>query len=108
MGECYIMMGEVNINGNAWVFEISAARNQELRRDFQEHENAVESLDIAIAMSLSEEESRAKREEERAEEELALSLEEKWMANAKNKVLTEKKTIIVKELIVTYREWYGP
>ena len=81
MGECYIMMGEVNINGNARAFEISAARNQELRRDSQEHENARESLDIAIAMSLSEEEFRVKREEERAEEELArilaLSLQEK-------------------------------
>ena len=74
MGECYIMMGEVNINGNAWVFEISAARNQELRRDSQEHENARESLDIKIAMSLSEE----KREEEELAMILALSLEEKW------------------------------
>ena len=75
------MMGEVNINGNARAFEISAARNQELRCDSQKQENARESLDMAIAMSLSEEESRAKREEERAEEELArilaLSLEEK-------------------------------
>ena len=77
MGEFYIMMGEVNINGNAWVFEISAARNQELRRDSQEHENARESLDIAIAMSLSEE----KREEEELARILALSLEEKWIQN---------------------------
>ena len=109
MGEIYIMMGEVNINGNAWVFEISAAKNQELRRDSQEHENARESLDMAIAMSLSEEESRIKREEEREEEELArilaLSLEEKWMANAKDIVLTDRKTIIMKEFIVTLREW---
>ena len=63
----------------------------------------------AIAMSLSEEESRIKREEEREEEELArilaLSLEEKWMANAKDIVLTDRKTIIMKEFIVTLREW---
>ena len=77
MGECYIMMGEVHINGNAWAFEISAARNQELRCDSQEHENARESLDIAIAMSLSEE----KREEEELARILALSLEEKWIQN---------------------------
>ena len=100
MGEFDIMMGELNINGNAWAFEISAARNQEPRRDSQEHENARESLDIAIAMSLSEEESRVKKEEERAEEELArifaLSLEEKWIANAKDKVLTEKKRLLWK------------
>ena len=77
MGESYVMMGE----DNARAFEISAARNQEPRRDSQEHENARESLDMAIAMSLSEEEFRVKREEEREEEELArilaLSLEEK-------------------------------
>ena len=77
MGECYIMMGEVNINGNARAFEISAARNQELRRDSQEHENARESLDMKIAMSLSEE----KREEEELARILALSLEEKWIQN---------------------------
>ena len=77
MGEFYIMMGEVNINGNAWVFEISAARNQELRCDSQKQENARESLDIAIAMSLSEE----KREEEELARILALSLEEKWIQN---------------------------
>ena len=52
MGEFYIMMGEVDINGNARVFEISAARNQELRCDSQEHENARESLDIAIDIKL--------------------------------------------------------
>ena len=49
---------------------------------------------MAIAMFPSEEESRIKKEEERAEEELArifaLSLEEKWMEYAKDKVLTEK------------------
>ena len=73
MGECYIMMGEVNINGNARAFEISAARNQEPRRDSQEHENARESLDIKIAVSLSED----KVEEEELARILALSLEEK-------------------------------
>ena len=60
-------------------------------------------------MSLSEEEFRVKKEEERADEELArilaLSLEKKWMANAKDLVLTDKNTIIMKELIVTFREW---
>ena len=67
------MLGEVNINGNARAFEISAARNQEPRRDSQEHENARESLDIKIATFLSEE----KREEEELARILALSLEEK-------------------------------
>ena len=57
-------------------------RNQEIRCDFLNYEtNEGELLEIAIAMSLSEEEFRVKREEERAEEELArilaLSLQEK-------------------------------
>ena len=30
---------------------------------------------------------------------------EKWMANVKDLVLTDRKTIIMKELIVTFREW---
>ena len=63
------------------MFKISAARNQELPCDFQEQGNAGQPLEMAIAMSLSEEEFRVKREEEREEEELArilaLSLEEK-------------------------------
>ena len=55
-------------------------------------------------MSLSEEEFRVKKEEELARIS-ALSLEKKWMANAKDLVLTDRKTIIMKELIVTFREW---
>ena len=57
-------------------------RHQEIGCDFLNYEtNEGELLEMAIAMSLSEEEFRAKREEERAEEELArilaLSLQEK-------------------------------
>ena len=57
-------------------------RNQEIRSDFLNYEtNEGELLEMAIAMSLSEEESRVRKGEEREEKELAkilaMSLKEK-------------------------------
>ena len=53
-------------------------RNQEIRFDFLNNENSEGELPkIAIAMSLSEEESRVRKEEKELARILALSLEEK-------------------------------